>query len=69
MVNYDIPSNIDEYVHRIGRTGRAGNLGLATAFFDYREDAGMCHDLVNLLKEAKQEVPSFLEEMIKEQQW
>merc|ERR1719209_2062844 len=30
----DIPSDVEEYVHRIGRTGRMGNLGLATSFFN-----------------------------------
>ena len=34
VVNYDMPKDIDEYVHRIGRTGRVGNLGKATSFFD-----------------------------------
>ncbi|KAF4691440.1 hypothetical protein FOZ60_015437 [Perkinsus olseni] len=32
VINYDLPNNIDDYVHRIGRTGRAGNLGTAIAF-------------------------------------
>ena len=27
VINYDLPSDIDEYVHRIGRTGRVGNVG------------------------------------------
>jgi len=34
VVNYDLPDDIDEYVHRIGRTGRVGNRGLATSFFN-----------------------------------
>jgi len=34
VVNYDLPESIDEYVHRIGRTGRVGNTGKATSFFD-----------------------------------
>jgi len=29
VINYDLPTNIDDYVHRIGRTGRAGNTGAA----------------------------------------
>lgn len=29
-----MPKEIDDYVHRIGRTGRVGNLGRATTFFD-----------------------------------
>ncbi|VDM61624.1 unnamed protein product [Angiostrongylus costaricensis] len=33
VVNYDLPGDIDEYVHRIGRTGRCGNTGRATSFF------------------------------------
>uniref|UniRef100_A0A1I8FSF2 RNA helicase n=1 Tax=Macrostomum lignano TaxID=282301 RepID=A0A1I8FSF2_9PLAT len=33
VINYDLPSDIEEYVHRIGRTGRVGNLGRATSFF------------------------------------
>ena len=34
VVNFDLPEFIDEYVHRIGRTGRVGNTGKATSFFD-----------------------------------
>ncbi|KAI7510089.1 hypothetical protein KC331_g22656, partial [Hortaea werneckii] len=34
VVNYDLPTDIDDYVHRIGRTGRAGNTGISTAFFN-----------------------------------
>ena len=28
VINFDLPSDIEEYVHRIGRTGRMGNLGM-----------------------------------------
>ena len=28
VINFDLPSDIEEYVHRIGRTGRVGNLGM-----------------------------------------
>lgn len=34
VINFDIPKGIDDYVHRIGRTGRVGNVGKATSFFD-----------------------------------
>eukprot|EP01126_Amoeba_proteus_P056047 TRINITY_DN6_c0_g1_i11.p1 TRINITY_DN6_c0_g1~~TRINITY_DN6_c0_g1_i11.p1 ORF type:complete len:136 (-),score=12.43 TRINITY_DN6_c0_g1_i11:181-588(-) len=33
VINYDVPTNIDSYVHKIGRTGRAGNVGKATPYF------------------------------------
>lgn len=31
VINFDLPSDIEEYVHRIGRTGRVGNLGKTTS--------------------------------------
>ncbi|PHH60486.1 hypothetical protein CDD81_1617 [Ophiocordyceps australis] len=65
VVNYDLPTDIDDYVHRIGRTGRAGNTGLATAFFN-RGNRGVVRELMELLKEANQEVPQFLEAIARE---
>ena len=65
VVNYDLPTDIDDYVHRIGRTGRAGNTGQSTAFFN-RGNRGVCRDLIELLKEANQEVPTFLETIARE---
>lgn len=65
VVNYDLPTDIDDYVHRIGRTGRAGNTGISTAFFN-RGNRGVVRELIDLLKEANQEVPSFLETIARE---
>jgi ATP-dependent RNA helicase DDX3X len=65
VVNYDLPTDIDDYVHRIGRTGRAGNTGIATAFFN-RGNRGVVRDLLELLKEANQEIPQFLESIARE---
>lgn len=65
IINYDLPSGmyggITEYIHRIGRTGRIGNVGLATSFFnDRNEDIAI--DLVKVLMECECEVPEFLEQ-------
>ncbi|KAJ6590563.1 ATP-dependent RNA helicase ded-1 [Mycena vulgaris] len=60
VVNYDLPSDIDDYVHRIGRTGRAGNTGVSTAFFN-RGNKNIVRELVELLREANQEIPPWLE--------
>ncbi|KAK4242253.1 P-loop containing nucleoside triphosphate hydrolase protein [Achaetomium macrosporum] len=65
VINYDLPTDIDDYVHRIGRTGRAGNTGIATAFFN-RGNRGIVRELLDLLKEANQEIPSFLETIARE---
>ncbi|XP_042316879.1 ATP-dependent RNA helicase DDX3X isoform X9 [Sceloporus undulatus] len=66
VINFDLPSDIEEYVHRIGRTGRVGNLGLATSFFN-EKNVNITKDLLDLLVEAKQEVPSWLENVAYEQ--
>nr|XP_043873991.1 putative ATP-dependent RNA helicase an3 isoform X1 [Solea senegalensis] len=62
VINFDLPSDIEEYVHRIGRTGRVGNLGLATSFFNDK-NSNITKDLLDILGEAKQEVPSWLESL------
>jgi ATP-dependent RNA helicase DDX3X len=67
VINYDLPpgshGGIDEYVHRIGRTGRIGNEGLATSFFNDR-DREIAPDLVKLLIENGQPVSKFLAEFL-----
>ncbi|XP_046585574.1 probable ATP-dependent RNA helicase DDX4 isoform X6 [Haliotis rubra] len=60
VVNYDLPSSIDEYVHRIGRTGRCGNLGKATSFYSHDSDSALVKSLVRILTEAHQIVPEWL---------
>jgi ATP-dependent RNA helicase DDX3X len=59
VINYDLPHNIDDYVHRIGRTARAGHEGYATAFFN-ENNTNIASDLVTLLEEAGQGVDSWL---------
>ncbi|CAH9068249.1 unnamed protein product [Cuscuta epithymum] len=59
VINFDLPNDIDDYVHRIGRTGRAGKSGLATAFFN-EGNASLAKPLADLMQEANQEVPDWL---------
>ena len=58
--NYDMPEDVDEYVHRIGRTGRVGNLGRATSFYDSEEDGKISSQLLKILADCGQDVPAFL---------
>lgn len=46
-----MPSSIDEYVHRIGRTGRLGNSGRAVSFYDSSSDNNLSSELVRILKQ------------------
>lgn len=59
VINFDLPNDIDDYVHRIGRTGRAGKSGLATAFFN-DNNASLARPLADLMQESNQEVPAWL---------
>ena len=61
VINYDLPKSIDEYVHRIGRTGRVGNTGRASSFYDPEDDSQMAKDLVKVLVGSSQEVPNWLQ--------
>ncbi|XP_059581156.1 probable ATP-dependent RNA helicase DDX4 isoform X9 [Alligator mississippiensis] len=63
VVNFDLPTTIDEYVHRIGRTGRCGNIGKAISFFDLKTDSHLAEPLLKVLSDAQQEVPVWLEEI------
>jgi len=61
VINYDMPEDIENYVHRIGRTGRCGKTGIATTFINKGCEESILLDLKHLLMEAKQKVPPFLE--------
>ena len=41
VFNYDMPDNADQYLHRVGRSGRFGTKGLAISFVSSKEDAEM----------------------------
>jgi len=62
VINYEMPQDADEYVHRIGRTGRVGNIGRATTFFNPEEDSGIVRPLLNKLLPAGVLVPDWLKE-------
>ncbi|KAF8704836.1 hypothetical protein HU200_031074 [Digitaria exilis] len=62
VVNYDFPTGVEDYVHRIGRTGRAGATGSAYTFFGDK-DSKYASDLVKILEGANQSVPPQLKEM------
>ncbi|PGH12646.1 hypothetical protein AJ79_04144 [Helicocarpus griseus UAMH5409] len=65
VINFDLPSGqhggIEEYIHRIGRTARIGNEGLATSFYNHDRNEDIAGDLVKILMECNQPVPDFLE--------
>ena len=59
VINFDMPSNIDIYVHRIGRTGRVGNQGNSLTLLT-REDSFLFRPLFELLSKTNQKIPDFL---------
>lgn len=57
VINYDFPNEIEDYIHRIGRTGRAGKTGNAHTFLSHEKHPGkLVPHLIKVLKEANQVV-------------
>ncbi|TAL73981.1 MAG: DEAD/DEAH box helicase [Rhodanobacter sp.] len=50
VINYDLPMVAEDYIHRIGRTGRAGSDGVAVSLVSH-EEAGLLRDIRKLLKD------------------
>lgn len=63
VINFDMPKEIENYVHRIGRTGRCGRTGVATTFVNKNQEETILLDLKALLVEAGQNVPPFLQQI------
>jgi len=62
VINYDFANNVEDYVHRIGRTGRGGQKGTSITYFT-TDDAPKARDLIKVLREANQYVDPKLEDM------
>jgi superfamily II DNA/RNA helicase len=58
VVNYDIPNNSEEYIHRVGRTGRAGNTGIAISFCS-QSDSKKLVDIEKLIEKKIKRVSSY----------
>ena len=62
VINHDLPKDIDEYVHRIGRTGRCGNKGRATSFYKSQYDKEKAEKICKILEVSGTSVPEWLKE-------
>ena len=64
VINYDMPTNTEDYIHRIGRTGRSGRKGKSVSLVDKFKTSKSFHkELISILKEAKQDIPEELANM------
>merc|ERR1719276_554797 len=61
VVNYDPANSTEDYVHRIGRTGRAGARGFAVTLLT-RQDASKAHGIVEVMQRTNQPVQQELRE-------
>lgn len=74
VLNYDMPNEVDTYVHRIGRSGRIGNRGTAMTFISVDEhgkafeNAEILAKLLKIMQDAGSEIPDWLEENTYSQQ-
>ena len=61
VVNFDFPKEMESYIHRIGRTGRAGKKGLAVSFFVADKNGRLARELIEILNRSQQVVPPQLQ--------
>lgn len=59
VVNFDFPNNMEDYIHRCGRTGRAGAKGVAISCFTAKQ-ARLTKELIKILSESGNEIPAAL---------
>jgi ATP-dependent RNA helicase DBP3 len=59
VINYSFPLTVEDYVHRIGRTGRAGATGISHTFF-HKHDKSLSGELIGVLRAAKAPIPEEL---------
>lgn len=64
VINYDLPTNIESYIHRIGRTGRIGKAGTAISFLSDLDEP-MFNKLYGVLKDSNQEIPQWFQEQVR----
>ncbi|CAH0049906.1 unnamed protein product [Clonostachys solani] len=64
VINYDAPNHLEDYVHRAGRTGRAGNTGVAVTFITPTQE-NCAPGIAKALEQSGQPVPDDLAEMRK----
>ena len=61
VLNFDMPRDVENYVHRIGRTGRAGARGAAVTFWNPAYDKECAPALAKIARDAGQAVPAWLD--------
>eukprot|EP00591_Stephanopyxis_turris_P016391 CAMPEP_0195538280 /NCGR_PEP_ID=MMETSP0794_2-20130614/49441_1 /TAXON_ID=515487 /ORGANISM="Stephanopyxis turris, Strain CCMP 815" /LENGTH=357 /DNA_ID=CAMNT_0040672249 /DNA_START=2166 /DNA_END=3239 /DNA_ORIENTATION=- len=61
VVNFDFPGDMESYVHRIGRTGRAGKKGTAVSFFVAQKNGRVARELIEILNRTNQNISPELE--------
>lgn len=64
VINYDMARDVDGYIHRIGRTGRAGMTGTSITFVNDDYDIPCSPALAKIAREAGQPVPDWLEKLV-----
>ena len=63
VINFRCPNHMEDYIHRIGRTARAGKKGISYTFIDPDEEDLYAEDIIKVLEISNQEIPDELKEI------
>ena len=64
VINYDMPPESDQYLHRVGRAGRFGTKGLAISFVSDDKDSEVLNDVQARFEVKVEEMPLFIDKSI-----
>ncbi|CAJ1358472.1 unnamed protein product [Effrenium voratum] len=67
VVNFKVPDHLEDYIHRVGRTGRAGKPGFAYTFIQ-PDEGDKAQDMVDAMRQCNQEIPAKLKALAEEHQ-
>ena len=63
VINFRCPNHMEDYIHRIGRTGRAGRKGISYTFIDPDEEDLYAEDIIKVMEISNQEISEELKEI------
>jgi ATP-dependent RNA helicase DDX5/DBP2 len=67
VINYEIPPTLDDFIHRVGRTARAGSEGVAITFYSNKSRKNVMKGIMKKLREVNQSVPTSFTEIALEE--
>jgi len=64
VINFDMPNESDQYLHRVGRAGRFGTKGIAISFISSQDDTDVLNDVQSRFEVKVDELPAEIDKSL-----